>query len=236
MLQANGRYAFLSNDLDENKHELAQYAIVSWQYGTDRLHVVSSGSVRYTSLDFEPDWTGDLLYNGIAQNAFKSDIALAWQTDAAYHLTDTHILRAGFYLQHDRSNTETKSLALADDPITGAQTTDIPAVIPDRGYQSQEIESIYLQDEWKPIEAFTLNFGARYDNYRAYSGGSQLSPRINFVYNAPTGTTVHGGYSRYLHATVRVRELIARARPSPNSSIPPRYRPARTSEDTQPIA
>src|SRR5262249_34455181 len=83
VLQANGQYAFLSNDLDENQHELAQYAILSWQYGTDRLHLVSSVSARYSSLDFEPDWTGDLLYNGIAQNAFKSDIALSWQTDAA---------------------------------------------------------------------------------------------------------------------------------------------------------
>ena len=71
----SGRYAFLSNDLEENQHELAQYAILSWQYSQERFHLESSVSARYTSLDFEPDWTGDLLYNGIAQNAFKSDVA-----------------------------------------------------------------------------------------------------------------------------------------------------------------
>jgi len=93
VLQVNGQYAFLSNNLDENQHELAQYAILSWQYSKENLHLQSSASARYSSLDFEPDWTGDVLYNGIAQNAFKSDVALAWQTDAIYHLTATHDMR-----------------------------------------------------------------------------------------------------------------------------------------------
>ena len=207
VLQANGQYAFLSNNLNENQHELTQYAIASWQYGTDRFHMVSSVSARYTSLDYEPDWTGDLLFNGIAQNAFKSDTAVAWQTDTAYHLTDQHIVRAGFYLQHDSSQSTTTSQALPVDPITSAQTTDIPLAIADNGSQTQSIESVYLQDEWKPIEVFTLNFGLRFDNYRAYSSGSQLSPRINFVWNATSGTTVHGGYSRYF--TPPPFELIA---------------------------
>jgi hypothetical protein len=197
VLQSEGQYAFPSNDLNENQHELAQYAILSWQYGTERLHLVSSVSARYSSLDFEPDWTGDLLFNGIAQNAFKSDVALAWQTDAAYHLSDAHILRAGFYLQHDRATSATTSQALALDPSTGMQLGDVPQVIIDNGAQSQGIESLYLQDGWNPIEALTLNFGVRLDAYHAYTAGSQLSPRVNFVWNAASGTTLHGGFSRY---------------------------------------
>ena len=233
VLQANGQYAFLSNDLNERQHELAQYAIVSWQYGTDRLHLVSSASARYSSLDFEPDWTGDLLFNGIAQNAFKSDFALAWQTDAAYHLNDAHILRAGFYLQHDQATSATTSQALSVDPVTGLQTSDVPLAISDNGNQSQEIESVYLQDEWKPIDVFTLNFGARYDNYRGYSGGSQLSPRVNFVWNATAGTTVHGGYSRYF--TPPPFELVAGATVTEflNTTALP---PGSNTQDTKPIA
>ena len=62
-------------------------------------------SVRYTSLHFSPDLTGDLLYNGIAQDAFKSDTALGWQTDASYKIATTHTVRFGLYFQHDSSTT-----------------------------------------------------------------------------------------------------------------------------------
>ena len=47
---------------------------------------------------------------------------------------------------------------------------------------------------WQPL---TINYGLRFDHYSAYSSGSQLSPRINFVWKLGSGTTVHGGYSRY---------------------------------------
>ena len=68
---SSGQSDFLSDDLNENQHELTQYAILSWQHSQGALDWQSSLTARYTSLDFEPDWTGDLLYNGIAQNAFK---------------------------------------------------------------------------------------------------------------------------------------------------------------------
>src|ERR1700691_540065 len=92
LLEANGQSAFLSNNLNETQHELTQYAVLSWQHSQGAFDWQSSVTARYTSLDFEPDWTGDLLFNGIAQNAFKKDIAFGWQTDSAYHLTHTHTL------------------------------------------------------------------------------------------------------------------------------------------------
>ena len=195
-LVVNGQSDFLSNDLNENQRELTQFAILSWQHSQGALNWQSSLSARYTSLDFEPDYTGDLLYNGIAQNASKGDTALAWQTYSAYQLNDAHTVRAGFYLQHDSSTSNTTSLVLPVD-MTGAQTTDAPLTIPDNSSQTQSIESVYLQDEWKPIADFTLNYGLRFDAYHAYSSGSQLSPRINFVWLAAAGMTVHGGFSRY---------------------------------------
>jgi outer membrane receptor for ferrienterochelin and colicins len=232
VLQVNGQYTYLSNNLNENQHELAQYAILTEQYSQERFHLESSVSARYTSLDFEPDWIGDLLYNGIAQNAFKSDAALAWQTDAIYHLTTTHDVRFGFYLQHDNSTSATTSTALPIDAF-GFQTSDIPAVIVDNGSQTQSIESVYLQDEWKPLDVFTLNYGLRFDSYRAYSSGSQLSPRINFVWNALAGMSVHGGFSRYF--TPPPFELIASetfTKFANTTAVPP----GTNTEDTPPIA
>src|SRR5271155_3779674 len=102
-LDVNGQTAFLSNDLNESQHELAEYAIVSWQHSEGALNWQTSLSARYTSLHFVPDVVGDLLYNGIAQNAFKDDTAIAWQTDGSYKIGTTHTVRAGFYLQHDNA-------------------------------------------------------------------------------------------------------------------------------------
>jgi len=196
---------YLSNNLNENQHELAQYAILSWQHSQGALKWQSSVSARYTSLDFEPDWVGDLLYNGIAQNAFKGDTALAWQTDSAYEFTDAHTIRAGFYLQHDSSTSNTTTQALPVSPVpqnafyypVGLQISDVPEVIVDNGSQTQSIESLYLQDEWKALSQLTINYGLRFDAYHGYSSGSQLSPRLNAVWEPLAGTTIHGGYSRY---------------------------------------
>ncbi|MGC1386600.1 MAG: TonB-dependent receptor [Steroidobacteraceae bacterium] len=195
-LDVNGQTAFLSNDLNESQHELAEYAIVSWQHSEGALNWQSSLSARYTSLHFAPDWVGDILYNGIAQDAFKSDTAVAWQTDAAYKLGDVHTVRAGLYYQHDSAKSDTSSQVLPID-AAGIQTSNVPLSVIDNGTQVQQIQSVYLQDEWKPLSPLTVNYGLRYDHYSAYSSGGQLSPRVNFVWEFPTATTLHGGYSRY---------------------------------------
>jgi outer membrane receptor for ferrienterochelin and colicins len=204
-LTVNGQSAFPSDQLDENQRELTEYAVLSWQHAEGALDWQSSVTSRYSSLSFEPDTVGDLLYNGIAQNAFKDDVAVGWQTDAAYKLNDTHTLRAGIYLQHDTSSSQTSSEVLPINSSTcapatpgcGAQTSDIPYVVIDNGSRTQWLESLYLQDEWKALSAVTVNYGLRLDHYNAYSSGGQLSPRVNVVWQARTDTTVHAGYSRY---------------------------------------
>ena len=195
-LLVNGQYQFPSDDLNETQHELAEYAIVSWQHSQGALDWQTSLAARYTSLHFVPDPVGDLLYNGIAQDAFKDDTAFSWQTDGSYKLSSTHTVRAGFFLQHDRAQSTTASQVLPIDP-TGLQTSDVPLTIPNNNAQTQQLESVYLQDEWQALAPLTVNYGLRFDNYRAFSAGSQLSPRINFVWQLGSDTTVHGGYSRY---------------------------------------
>jgi outer membrane receptor for ferrienterochelin and colicins len=243
-LSDEGVTQFLSNNLNENQHELAQYAIVSWQHSQGAFNWQSSLSARYTSLDFEPDWVGDLLYNGIAQNAFKGDTALGWQTDSAYKLTDTHTVRAGFYLQHDNSTSNTTStvLPVSPNPTTseglfyypvGYPISDVPEAIVENGAQTQTIVSVYLQDEWKALSNVTINYGLRFDEYHAYSSGSQLSPRVNVVWEVLPGTTVHGGYSRYF--TPPPFELVASGtftRFANTTAAPPGFE----TEDTAPFA
>jgi outer membrane receptor protein involved in Fe transport len=195
-LDVEGQTGFPSADLNENQRELTSYAILSWQHTQDALDWQSSVTGRYSSLNFTPDPLGDLLYDGIAQWAYKRDIAFGWQTDASYKLNDAHTARAGLYLQHDTAGSATSSQVLPTG-AEGVQTSDLPLSIIDNGSQTQWVESAYLQDEWTVIAPLTINYGLRFDHYNAYSSGSQLSPRINTVWQPLTGTTVHAGFSRY---------------------------------------
>jgi outer membrane receptor protein involved in Fe transport len=195
-LSVNGQTAYPSENLDENQHEVTQFGFVSFQHSAGKLDWQTSLVGRYSSLNFTPDPLGDLLYNGIAQAAYKRNTALALQSDAAYRLNPTHTLRGGLFVQRDRSLSETSSQVLPTAP-DGGQTSDVPLTIGDDGSKVEWMESVYLQDEWQWRPGWTVNYGARYDNYTAYSSGHQLSPRLNVVWNATPATIVHFGYSRY---------------------------------------
>ncbi len=196
-LNVNGQTTYPSAILDETQRELNHFAIVSWQHSQGALDVETSATARYSSLTFTPDPVGDLLFNGIAQNAFKQNVAYALQSDASYKLNEEHTLRAGTFLQSDRSVSLTSSQVIALDPA-GNQTSNVPLNVQDNGAQTEWLESLYLQDEWKLVPALTVNYGLRFDHFTAYASGHQVSPRANLVWQALEDTTVHMGYSRYL--------------------------------------
>ena len=117
-------------------------------------------------------------------------------------------MRAGFFLQHDSATSATASQVLPIDAL-GFQTSAVPLTIVDNGNQSQEIESAYLQDEWRGAElritnSITVCGSITTTPTRA---GSQVSPRLNAVWKPTADTTVHAGYSRYY--TPPPFELIA---------------------------
>ena len=196
-LIVDGQTTYPSAALNENQRELNHFAILSWQHSQGAFDVQTSATARYSSLTFTPDPLGDLLFTGIAQDAYKQNVAYALQTDAAYKLDDTHTLRSGIFLQSDHSQSLTDSQVIALD-ANGNQTSDVPVSIVDNGAKTEWIESIYLQDEWKVIPSLTFNYGLRFDKFTAYTADHQVSPRFNAVWQALDDTTVHIGYSRYL--------------------------------------
>jgi outer membrane receptor protein involved in Fe transport len=196
-LAVEGLTTYPSDALNENQRELNHFAVFSWQHSQGDFDVQSSVTARYSSLNFVPDPVGDILFDGIAQQAYKQNVAYAFQSDASYKLADTHTLRGGVFLQSDHSKSLTSSAVIALD-ASGNQTGDVPLSIVDNGDKTEWIESIYLQDEWKLIPTLTLNYGLRFDKFTAYTSGHQVSPRVNAVWEAIPGTTVHAGYSRYI--------------------------------------
>ncbi|HEY3658690.1 MAG TPA: TonB-dependent receptor [Steroidobacteraceae bacterium] len=196
-LTVNGQTTYPSEALNENQREVNHFAVVSWQHSQGAFDIQTSATARYSSLTFRPDVLGDLLYNGIAQYAYKQNVAYALQSDGAYKLNDTHTVRAGIFAQSDHSKSDTTSQVIALDSA-GNQLSDVPVSIVDNGGKTEWIESIYLQDEWKIIPPVTVNYGLRFDKYTAYSSAHQVSPRVNAVWQALPDTIVHGGYARYL--------------------------------------
>ena len=195
-LTVNGRTDFPSDRLDENQRELTHYGVLSYLRSQESFDAQVSLFGRYSSLYFTPDPLGDLLYDGIAQTAYKRDIAGGIQAEGAYHLSDRHTLRAGIIIEGDRATSNTTSLVLPTD-AAGLQTSDVPEKILDDGGKTAWTYSVYLQDEWKLLDSLTLNYGGRFDLVDAFTHENQLSPRLNLVWTPTDTTTVHAGYARY---------------------------------------
>ena len=195
-LTVNGQTTYSSDSLNENQRELNHFGILSWQHSQGALDVQTSVTARYSSLSFIPDALGDVLFNGIAQKAYKQNVAYALQSDASYRVNDDHTLRGGIFLQSDHSKSLTSSAVIALDDA-GNQISDVPVTIVDNGGKTEWMESLYLQDEWKLVPTFTVNYGLRFDKFTAFAAGHQVSPRLNVVWQALLDTTVHAGYSRY---------------------------------------
>jgi len=208
-----------SGTLREKQSETTHYGIVSYLHSQGQIDFQLSLFGRYSTLDFTPDTLGDIQFDGIGQQAYKRDVAFGTQDEFAWHLGEAHTIRGGIILETDRLTSQTTSQVLPAD-CTGSGTladpfdcaevappNNLPFPVVDNGSKTQNTYSVYLQDEWKPFDNFTVNYGLRYDRYTAFSHGDQLSPRINVVWQAFGGTTLHAGYSRYF--TPPPFELIA---------------------------
>jgi outer membrane receptor protein involved in Fe transport len=205
-LDVGGQTSFASENLDERQRENTQFGALSYLHTTDKATLQVSLFSRYSTLTYTPSGLGDLLFDGISQNAAKTDLATGLQTEGVYDLSQDHTLRAGVILQTDHSTSNTSSEVL---PVNGAgvQTSDLPETIVDDTAKTAFEGSVYLQDEWKPFEGVTLNYGLRFDQVNAYRDENQLSPRINLVWTPQDGTTLHAGYARYF--TPPPFELVA---------------------------
>jgi hypothetical protein len=191
-----GRSTFNSAKLDETQVEQDAYAILAYQKKIDDFNMQASVFTLYSSVLFRPDNVGDLIFNGVAsrvdRDIFSNGIAL----DASYKINDQHTLRGGFFFTEQHATVGTATLVFPVD-ANGNQTSDVPLRIVDNSGKYGYLYGLYLQDEWKPFEQLTINFGGRLDFVNAFVDENQLSPRINVVYEPFKGTTLHAGYARY---------------------------------------
>ena len=149
---------------------------------------------RYSTVAFYPDYRGDLIYNGASSKVFRSDWGNGFQIDTAYHGFQDHTIRLGGYLDSERAEIDNHEATFPGAP--GAQSSTTPKFIVDNIALQTWIYSVYLQDEWKPLEQLTINYGARFDLYDGLVRADQASPRVGLEYTPFKGTTFHAAYSR----------------------------------------
>jgi len=196
-LTVNGATTFDSSDLDENQRQITHYGIVALQKKLDDVDVQISAFSRYSSVYFSPDpMLGDLLFNGISPTAYRRSIATGSQGDGSYRISEDHTLRAGYFIQGERTTSATNAMVIALNP-DGSQVSDSPVSILDSGGKTGWLYGVYLQDEWKILPRVTLNFGGRFDLVDEFTHENQISPRVNVVWEPTDSTTVKLGYARY---------------------------------------
>jgi outer membrane receptor protein involved in Fe transport len=195
MLQGNPSVD--SATLDARQRERNRFAVVTYQAAAGaKLDYQVSLFNRWTDLHYQPDPVGDLVFNGVAADITRRNSASGLQADSSYRLSDSHTLRAGLFAQQETFTVGNASTVFPAD-ANGNQTSDIPFSIQDDTRITGHLWGVYVQDEWQPAKALTINYGLRYDKVNTVVDENQLSPRLGLVYDVSSDLRVHAGYARY---------------------------------------
>jgi outer membrane receptor protein involved in Fe transport len=152
----------------------------------------------YSTIQFNPDPIGDLIYQGAASNSFRSEFDNTLQTDLSrqfdVHNFGSHNIGAGFYLGYYGVDSDDTTLAF---PIVGGVTQDTPVSIAQNANSINMLYGVYLQDIWQVNEQLTLTAGVRWDGVSGIINNNMVSPRINLLYLPTKETALHAGFARY---------------------------------------
>lgn len=198
---------FDSSQLDETQRETTRFGMLVLQGTLGASAYQLSAGQRYSDVGFNPDVAGDLVFSGVASQVQRSNRANTVQADVSTPLGSDHTLRYGLYGNHETARAHSSSWVFPVDDA-GQQASTTPLLIPDRSAFHASTLALYVQDEWKIGDNWTVNYGLRGDRYTAFGRTEgQLSPRLGVVWNAGDSTTLHAGYARYF--TPPASELIA---------------------------
>src|SRR5208283_3091611 len=188
--------AFNSAGLNERQNEQNYYGVVAYQKSSGDLNFQLSAFARASSVHFTPDPAGDLYFNGVASDVDRTLRSVGLEGDGSFAAGASHTLRAGFSFLDEFVTADSTTTVF---PVDAAGDPTGPAypIVDDKSLHGL-FAGAYIQDEWRLAPGLTMNYGARCDLYESsFDHEGQLSPRVNFIYQATKATTLHAGYARY---------------------------------------
>ena len=228
ILNRLGLTGYSSSTLKDQQLETNSFAITALQGSlTDKLDYQIALFTRYSSFHYTPDIIGNLVFNGVASDIFRSSFSNGIQADTSYHLNESHTIRFGLFGNEEniRSNdTSTVFSVNSNGLVSGAPF----AIVDNHPKNGNTLIGMYIQDEWKTTNNLTVNYGLRFDAVDAFVSEQQISPRIGLVFKATDLTTLHAGYSRYFtppptelvsSSTQAVFQNTTNAAPGQNSPV-----------------
>ncbi len=190
-----------STGINENQNEQNYYGVVTYQKSAGDLNFQASVFGRNSSVHFTPDPIGDLFYDGVASDVERTLYSGGLQIDASYALGDKHTIRGGVLAIDEAVSAHSSTTVIpmdSNDPGTWAPNGMPPETFVNQNVLHGIFAGIYIQDEWKLFSNFTINYGARFDEfYASFDHENQPSPRVNLIYTPTDSTTLHAGYARY---------------------------------------
>jgi hypothetical protein len=184
-----------STSLNENETDQFYFGVVALQTQYDHVDTQFSAFTRYASIDFMPDWYGDLAFNDVAANVTRKSFLNGLQFDAADRLSDAHTLRGGLTASVEQTKVDDVATVLPLDADGNPIPT--PETLNDYNSKLGWIGGAYVQDEWTLRPDVILNTGLRFDVMNQFVSARQASPRIVLIYKPFDTTSLHAGASRY---------------------------------------
>jgi outer membrane receptor protein involved in Fe transport len=185
------------NSANTSATELEQnyYGILALQGSQGKLDYQLAYFSRYYKLQYDPDPTADLAYNGIADKVLHTGFINGIQEDTSYRLNKQHTLQGGIYVSGETLEEDNHASVLPVDSEGIAGTT--PESVVDNFNGMALLLGAYLQDQWHLTERLELTIGARFDAMDYFGWQTQFSPRLGAVYKLTPTTSLNAGYARY---------------------------------------
>lgn len=180
---------------DDVQREYDRFASLSFTHtstdGNGYVRVVPW--LRWNRVAYDGDLANDVFAtvtddqgNVTPQNGLRQDrvVSYAGLRASAFRASDRHALKIGLDLQ--QSNLRSSSL------IRIGGSPDFVDDVAAKGTQT----GAYVEDKWTPTRRLAINAGLRYDHSTGFTGGSQLSPRLEINDEVGHGTVLHAYYGR----------------------------------------